>query len=70
MDLVAFFTSIFSSCTSWFNSLFSASGMEQWLFAAIGVIMAIRFFIMPLFGGIFRAASDTASERFHKDKEE
>lgn len=65
MDVVAFFQRIFISCTGWFDSLLSATNMGQWLLAAVGVIMSIRFLLLPIFGGIFNisaAGSDSVKK--------
>lgn len=65
MDVVAFFQRIFTSCTGWFDTLLSATNMAQWLLAAVGVIMSIRFLLLPIFGGIFNistAGSDSAKK--------
>lgn len=66
MDVVSFFQRIFVTCTGWFDSLLSATNMGQWLLAAVGVIMSVRFLLLPIFGGIFNigtAGSDSAKLR-------
>lgn len=66
MDVVSFFQRIFTSCTGWFDTLLSATNMGQWLLAAVGVIMSVRFLLLPIFGGIFNigtAGSDSARLR-------
>lgn len=66
MDVVSFFQRIFTSCTGWFDTLLSVTNMGQWLLAAVGVIMSVRFLLLPIFGGIFNlgtAGSDSARLR-------
>lgn len=65
MDLVYYFQRIFTSCTSWFETLISKTNMGPWLLAAVGVIMSVRFLLLPIFGGIFNvsmAGSDSAKK--------
>lgn len=63
MDLVSFFTRVFTACTQWFDSILSRTNTSSWLLAAVGVIASIRFLLIPIFGGIFNvgnAGSDSA----------
>ena len=65
MDLVSFFQRIFTSCTGWFETLISKTNMGVWLLAAVGVVMSIRFLLLPIFGGIFNistAGSDSVKK--------
>lgn len=65
MDLVSYFQRIFTSCTRWFEILISKTNMSPWLLAAVGVIMSVRFLLLPIFGGIFNvsmAGSDSAKK--------
>ena len=57
MDYVAFFRSIFTSVTGWFDIIINSTNMGLWLLAAVGVVASIRFLLLPIFGGMFNLSS-------------
>lgn len=54
---------IFESCSSWLEDLFAANGMYTIFLGSIGIVLIVRFILMPLFRGGVTAGSDKVSAR-------
>lgn len=54
---------VFTSCANWLEELFSASGVLSIYLGALGIVLMIRFVLMPLFRGGVTSGSDKVSSR-------
>lgn len=67
-QVVNFFGLVFSSVTSWFEKIFSATGMWNFFFVFFVILSVTRILVVPLLSGRMRG-SDTARKSQEKDDE-
>lgn len=62
-QIINLFKSIFISCSNWLEVLFSSTSMLGFYLGVVGIVVSIRFILMPLFRGGVTGGSDKVSSR-------